>query len=210
MKGKILFITTIFGFSFGAETTGYNLLVANAYSMVTWVAVLLGLICMFLGLKMLKDYGDNQNQQRVGVKPLILLFVGATLMSYSQMISIFSVSFVGEDAGFCFGLEDAIDSATEYSSNCWDGSGADLISPELKAKLDSEEQKAVAQWIDSTVMTVQLLGFIWFVKTMWGIHSNGDQTNYGKVFLKLLGSASLLNIVPVIEILQATFDSLTT
>ena len=49
------------------------------------------------------------------------------------------------------------DSATEYSSNCWDGSGADLISPELKEKLDSEEQKAVGKWIDSAVMTLQFL-----------------------------------------------------
>ncbi|WP_159737140.1 hypothetical protein [Vibrio atypicus] len=215
MKGKILFITTIFGFSFGAETTGYNLLVANAYSMVTWLAVLLGLTSMFLGLKKLKDYGDNQNQKNVGFTPLILLIVGSVLMSYSQMISVFSVSFLGEESGFCFGLEDAVDSATEYSSNCWDGSGADLISPELKEKLDSEEQKAVAQWIDSAVFTLQLLGFIWFVSTMMYVkskESNGnenDNPKYFYVFGSLIGSCALTNVVPVYEILLSTFDSLT-
>lgn len=215
MKEKILFITTIFGFSFAAETTGYNLLIANAYSMVTWLAVLLGLISMFLGLKKLKAYGDNQNQQRVGFAPIILLFIGSALMSYSQMISIISTSVVGDEAGFCFGLEDAIESATEYSSNCWDGSGADLISPELKEKLDSEEQKAVGQWIDSGVFTLQLLGIIWFISTMWYIkrkEENGDKDdnpNYFYVFGSLIGCCALTNVVPVIEILKATFDSLT-
>ncbi|EKH9208457.1 hypothetical protein PAQ92_000153 [Vibrio parahaemolyticus] len=214
MKGKILFITTIFGFSFGAETTGYNLLVANAYSMVTWLAVLLGLISIFLGLKQLKDYGDNHNQKKVGFTPLILLIVGSVLMSYSQMISIFSVSFIGEESGFCFGLEDAVDSATDYSSNCWDGSGADLISPELKEKLDSEEQKAVGKWIDSAVFTLQLLGFIWFVSTMMYVKSkegNGnenDNPNYSYVFWSLLGSCALTNIVPVYEILLSTIEGL--
>ncbi|EHR0227801.1 hypothetical protein KS670_003361 [Vibrio parahaemolyticus] len=215
MKGKILFITTIFGFSFGAETTGYNLLVANAYSMVTWLAVLLGLICMFLGLKKLKDYGDNQNQKKVGFTPLILLFIGSALMSYSQMISTISVSFLGEESGFCFGLEDAVDSATEYSSNCWDGSGADLISPELKEKLDSEEQKAVGKWIDSAVMTLQFLGVVWFISTMMYIKRNeeagndSDKPNYFYVAGSLLGCCALTNAVPVYEILIATFDSLT-
>jgi len=216
MKGKILFITTIFGFSFGAETSAYNLLIANAYSMVTWLAVLLGLISMFLGLKKLKEYGDNQNQKKVGFTPLILLIVGSVLISYSQMISIISTSVLGDEAGFCFGLEDAVESATEYSSNCWDGSGADLISPELKEKLDSEEQKAIGQWIDSAAYTFQLLGVISFIATMWYIKSkeeNGnesDNPNYFRVVGSLIFCAACLNPIATIEMLEATIESLTT
>ncbi|MEZ9617614.1 hypothetical protein AB4264_18260 [Vibrio sp. 10N.261.55.B8] len=216
MKGKILFFTTIFGFSFAADDklSGYDTLIANAYSMVTWVAVLLGLISMFLGLKKLKDYGDNQNQKKVGFTPVILLIVGSVLMSYSQMISVFSVSFLGEESGFCFGLEDAVDSATEFSSNCWDGSGADMISPELKEKLDSEEQKTIGMWIDSAAYTLQLLGLIWFIKTMWYIKSkeeNGnenDNPNYFRVVGSLIFCTACLNPIATTEMLKATIEGL--
>ncbi|MHA2811622.1 hypothetical protein [Vibrio campbellii] len=213
MKGKILFITTIFGFSFADETSGYDQLVASAYSVATWVAVLIGLSSIFFGLKKLKDYGDNQNQSRVGSTPFVFLFVGSVLMSYSQMIASFSLSFIGDDAGFCFGLEESVDSATEISSNCWKGEGADFLSPELKAKLDSEEQKSVSKWIESAFYTLQLLGFIWFINIMVYMkkssESQNEKTNAFKVIGGLIGCAALFNANATIEILKATFESFT-
>lgn len=214
MKGKILFLTTIFGFSFAADDklSGYDTLIANAYSLTTWVAVLIGLSSIFFGLKKLKDFGDNQNQQKVGSTPFIFLFVGAVLMSYSQMIASFSLSFVGEDAGFCFGLENSVESATEYSSNCWKGSGADFLSPELKAKLDSEETKAVSKWIESAFYTLQLIGFIWFIKTMVYMKKSSElqneKTDAFKVILSFIGCAALLNAAATLEILKATFENI--
>ncbi|CSC96310.1 Uncharacterised protein [Vibrio cholerae] len=210
----ILTIISLFSFvSFADDVANRQQMVKAIYSLITYVAMLMGIGLMILGGIKLKRSADDPNDKRPKAAIIFFCFFsGALMFNYSGSASVMITSLLGsKNSGYCFVLEDP-KSVDLHKENCFDASSSEIVGGLVEKVNDMSDGKGniVKDNITVIVGLIQIVGLIYFCKGLYGLKlaAEGVRQNetYGKALITLIGSALAFDIMHTLEMIKSTLQ----
>lgn len=217
IKGFILILIAVgSSFVFADEVAERAKMVAALYQLVTYFALLMGIVLMVLGVVKMKKSADNKNDPKTFPVSIILtFFAGAMAFNYSGSASMMISSLLGSDSsGYCFVLNDEVSSSLDlHKENCFDASNSEIVGSLVDKVNDMSSGKGdvLKKNISIIIGLFQLIGLIYFLKGLYGlkqVSEGSSRDGYGKPIITLIASALIIDLPHTMEMLKNTINTL--
>lgn len=171
----------------------------------------LGILFLIIGVKKLKEHGDNPNSPNSrAIVPIVSLLVGALCFNLTATMDVVATSIFGENNGYCSAYADL------KTSSCFDTSTAEVMKPLEELMNDkgfsAEDKKVIDETVSNGFLMFKLVGIIYFMRSVYQLkvktdnHSK-DQT-YGATILKIFASTMIINLQNTVLTIQETISFL--
>lgn len=217
MKNFLIFIIFLLPLQLFAEVTPFDKTMSALYVLIRAIGVLMGAILVFIAIKKMVDYAnDNRNPRNSPIGIIIIMFAGSLLLNLNQTMSIMINTIQGTGEGFCFYSDAPTKSGElifENSESCF--SNAKEVTNDLAAKLKNESGseetlKKLEDKLRLLFTLFQLVGVIYFMKGIYMLKEAAEGTQgvgYGKIIMILFASSLVIDMPHTIEILINTINS---
>lgn len=187
-------------------------IITALYTLVTFIAIFLGVCLIIAGIVKLKHRADNPNDVKSFPAAIITtVLVGSLMINYNSSISVAISSFYGSSADMCFVLDASAGAGDYVGSNCWDASNSEVLA-DIKDKVSSmDEENKINENAKTLVAMFQLVGLIYFLKGLYSLklasEGNSKET-HGKALVVIIASALIIDLPNTIELIRSTLEYL--
>ena len=191
-------------------------MIAQFYQLVTVFGMAMGIGLMVLGGIKLKKRADNPNDAKSFPTAIIItLLAGALSFNYAGSAGLIINSFLGNDSGYCFVVQDGNYSENDgYSKNCWNPDNSDILQ-EVADKVDQMSNGTAGSKLKENARAIvalfQTIGLIYLLKGFYGLKLVAEGTareGYGKPIITLIASALVIDLPHTLTMLQNTINAL--
>lgn len=204
----ILLLVSNFSYlTFANDLSNLGLILKSFDTLALILSTCLGILFLIVGVKKLKDHGDNPNSANSKPKVAIAsLLIGALCFNLTGAMDVVTTSIFGENNGYCSAYADL------KTSSCFDTSTAEVMKPVEELMNDkgfsAEDKKAIDEVVSNGFLMFKIIGIITFLLTVIQLRKEPEkpaiQQNYGKLVLAMFGSTMMINLQNTILVIQET------
>lgn len=215
MKNFLILVMLFLPLPLLAEPTAFDNTLTSVYILIRTIGVLMGAILVFMGIKKLVDYAQDQRNPKNSPISAIVIFFGASLLLNLNQTMSMVINTVQGDTGdsYCFYAETSMQNPFGNNTSCFND--AMQLTEELAQKLKNENgaQESVQKLKEKLRLLFtlfQVIGVIYFIKAIYMLKEASEgsqQTGYGKIILMIFASALVIDMPHTIDMLINTIQS---
>lgn len=217
LNNKHIILALVFCFtssSFGVDDKAATTMIGQIYTLITYVATVMGLGLMILGGVKMKKRADNPNDVKTFPMSIVVtLFVGALMFNFSGTANSIIKTVHGDSATYCMIALETQVAGEIPKEGCWDASKSEALNEIIdKAdKMNDESAEQIRQNAKIFYMVLQTVGFIYFLKGLYHLKLASENTpniTYFSAFKSIFFSVLLINFQSTYEMVEATISYL--